>query len=112
MNLTSTQKNMGLILGLTPFYRVKMVELRDSSSLSLIKTTKLQSSAEQPSTKWTGNSKRISYSRRQGRDHINMLGGEFLSSCHGAAEVNLTRKHEVASLIPGLTQWVKDLVFP
>ena len=25
---------------------------------------------------------------------------------------NPTRNHEVASLIPGLTQWVKDLVLP
>ena len=34
---------------------------------------------------------------------------EFLSwrSRHGAAEINLTRKHEVAGLIPGLPQWVK-----
>ena len=29
-------------------------------------------------------------------------------SCCGAAETNLTRNHEVVSLIPGLTQWVKD----
>ena len=33
-------------------------------------------------------------------------------SCHGAVESNLTSVHEVASLIPGLTQWVKDLVLP
>ena len=25
---------------------------------------------------------------------------------------NPTRNHEVSSLIPGLTQWVKDLVLP
>ena len=31
------------------------------------------------------------------------------SSHRGAAEMNLTRNHEVAYLIPGLTQWVKDL---
>ena len=30
----------------------------------------------------------------------------------GAAEMNLTRNREVAGLIPGLAQWVKDLVLP
>ena len=36
----------------------------------------------------------------------------FGSSCHGTAETNLTRNHEVAGLIPGLAQWVKDLALP
>ena len=34
------------------------------------------------------------------------------SSRHGAVETNPTRNHEVADLIPGLSQWVKDLVLP
>ena len=36
----------------------------------------------------------------------------FRSSCHGAAEMNLTRDHEVAGSIFGLTQWVKDPAWP
>ena len=36
----------------------------------------------------------------------------FQSSHHGAAEMNPTRNHEVAGLMPGLAQWVKDLALP
>ena len=32
------------------------------------------------------------------------------SSCHGAVETNPTRNYEVVGSIPGLTQWVKDLM--
>ena len=34
------------------------------------------------------------------------------SSHCGEAETNLTSNHEVAGLISGLTQWVKDLALP
>ena len=34
------------------------------------------------------------------------------SSRRGAVEMNLTRNYEDVGSIPGLTQWVKDLVLP
>ena len=34
------------------------------------------------------------------------------SSRRGAAEMNPTRNHEVAGLIPGLAHWVKNPVLP
>ena len=37
---------------------------------------------------------------------------EFWSSHRGSEERNLTSIHEDAGSIPGLVQWVKDLVLP
>ena len=34
------------------------------------------------------------------------------SSRHGAVETNPTRNHEVTGSIPGLVQWVNNLVLP
>ena len=34
------------------------------------------------------------------------------SSHRGSVAKNPTRNHEVAGLIPGLAQWIKDLVLP
>ena len=36
----------------------------------------------------------------------------FRSSRCGTAEMNPTRKHEVAGSIPGFSQWVTDLALP
>ena len=41
---------------------------------------------------------------------LKLIKVEIRSSRLGAAEMNPTRNHEVMGLIPGLTQWVKDLV--
>ena len=41
------------------------------------------------------------------KNDINAL---IRSSHCGTAEMNLTRNYEVAGLIPGLAQWVKDMV--
>ena len=41
--------------------------------------------------------------------HLYVQSKKIRSSNHGTEEMNLTRNHEVAGFILGLTQWVKDL---
>ena len=57
------------------------------------------------------------YSQRNGQIDLKVKIWNILvkllkiwSSRHGAVETNPIRNHEVAGLIPGLAQWVKDLV--
>ena len=51
--------------------------------------------------------------KNKGLLHSNIEGFQNMkvgSSHRGAAEMNPIRNHDAASLIPGLAQWVKDLV--
>ena len=59
---------------------------------------------------WTESAGRATRARKVS---IELSIKNFLQrSCRGAVEANLTRHHEVMGSIPGLTQWVKDLVLP
>ena len=46
--------------------------------------------------------------KKKKKEHIKNWGAR--SFRRGTAETNLTRSHEVVDLIPGLAQWVVDLV--
>ena len=45
----------------------------------------------------------------EGEEKENGIENVFGSSRRGKVERNPTRSHEFAGLLPGLTQWVKDL---
>ena len=55
-----------------------MVEEKDCSSPSLIKTTELQPNAEQPSMKWTKNFQKDILLQRQRGGHIKTVGGAIM----------------------------------
>ena len=62
-----------------------------------------------------GNQMKVAWGRRDQMSQvllIRMKRTENWSSCRDAAEMNLTRNHEVTGSIPSLLQWVKDLVLP
>ena len=58
-----------------------------------------------------GGSLRFNY-QSQGQEDSGVFKVTHRSSCRGAAEMHLTRNHEVEGLIPGLAQWVKNPVLP
>ena len=55
-----------------------------------------------------GRGKQCSWERKELPAKKRMEG----NSCHSAAETNPTRNDEVAGSIPGLAQWIRDLVLP
>ena len=46
------------------------------------------------------------------KEYLQKIYTTAWSSRHGAMEMNPTRNHEVAGLIPDLALWVGDLVLP
>ena len=54
----------------------------------------------------------IGWMEKQRPDYMLLRETHRRSSRHGTAEMNPTRKREVAGSTPGLAQWVRDPAWP
>ena len=84
-------------------YNMELQETHNSQGKKNGRTSKCEKYAQRDSGKSNENEEEIY--------HFLKIGLRRRSR-PGAAKTNPTRNHEAASLIPGLTQWVKDPALP